>query len=459
MKKLLKSKKVVCILTIMLVAGIGTASCLTIKANADKVLVRDQVVLESGTSTNNLEKRFIEKRGNLEISRVEYTNTDKEVTKRKELATVDVYLNSKGEKVDRDEACDKKGTEEKPAYVLKKGYTKDVRLIDVYSYDVKIIAKDGRIFKSKLVLKDTKAPKLIAKETVEVTEGDEIKADLFFERYEDASNRAHGDMYFVKEVKVEDSKTTKEDTSKDTKKENTKKKAEVKKTTSLDKKTESKTTKKETKEEKPEVKYEKYELTDEDKKVGEHELLVVIEDPSKHVSEPVKVKLVVKEKPVEEEPEEVATGGNTGYSGGSRSGGTYRRSSGGYSGGNSGGSVGGSACGSQGYARMMPKSGMMISQSMLFAFWGCNGSDANWVSKTNQANQELAFGAGVAQLNACNARYGGSCYDYSIPETVYDVATGKSVGMYAPFVMESSAGIVGRGYMLPGSVVMTFRNY
>lgn len=463
MKKLLKSKKVVCILTIMLVAGIGTASCLTIKANADKVLVRDQVTLESGTSTNNLENRFIEKRGNLEISRVEYTNTDKEVTKRKELATVDVYLNSKGEKVDRDEACDKKGTEEKPEYVLKKGYTKDVRLIDVYSYDVKIIAKDGRIFKSKLVLEDTKAPKLIAKETVEVTEGDEIKADLFFERYEDASNRAHGDMYFVKEVKVEDSKTTKEDTSKDTKKENTKKKAEVKKTTSLDKKAEPKTTKKETKEEKPEAKYEKYELTDEDKKVGEHELLVVIEDPSKHVSEPVKVKLVVKEKPVEEEPEEVATGGNTGYSGGSRSSGTYRRSSGGYSGGTSGGSAGGASSGP-----LHTSGGTVVSQNQLFAYWGPGGySSARLQSALNQMNS-MTRSVTPGYLAQCNAHFGDNkCIDWMSYEEVYD-GNMNSVGIYVPYSMthcpdNSTYGYgcpkVGNGYILPSGAVWLYKNY
>ena len=397
------SKKIIIVLAIIVLLVIGGGSIYYINL----VLIKDQIVLESGTSTKGLEQKFIEKRGNLEIKKIEYTNTNKNVKNKKELATVEVYLDSKGNEVEKEKACTKKGTEKKSKYILKKGYTKDTRLIDVYKYDVKIIAKDGRVFKSKLVLKDTKAPKLIAKESVEVTEGDEIKADMFLERYEDASNRAHGDMYFVKEVKE------KANSNKDTKKKKN---------------------------------IEKYELTDEDKKVGEHELLVVVEDPSRHASEPVKVKLIVKEKS-QEPTEEIETNGDS-------SDGSHGRS-----GGNSGGNTGGSACGSQGYARMTPTSGMMISQSMLYAFWGCDGSDASFRPSVQAANIELGLGAGRIELDACNARHG-YCQDSSIPETVYDVATGKSVGMYAPFYMHIGDWVqVGEGYILPGRIVMTFRNY
>ncbi len=417
-------KKIFFIIPIVLVVVvIVIISCLTIKANTDKVIVRDQVVLESGTSTKDLEKRFIEKRGNLEIKKIEYTNTNKNVKNKKELATVEVYLDSKGNEVDRDEACDKKGTEEKPEYVLKKGYTKDVRLIDVYIYDVKIYSKDGRTFKSKLVLEDTKAPKLIAKETVEVIEGDEIKADMFLEKYEDSSNRTHGDLYFVKEVKAK---------SKDTSKKN---KAS---------------------------KYEKYELTDEDKLVGEHELLVVVEDPSKNVSEPTKVKLIVKEKPVEE-PEEIATGGNTGYSGGSRSGGTYRRSSGGYSGGNSGGSAGGASSGP-----LRTSGGTVVSQNQLFAYWGPGGySSARLQSALNQMNS-MSRSVTPGYLAQCNAHFGDNkCIDWMGYEEVYD-GNMNSVGIYVPYSMthcpdNSTYGYgcpkVGNGYILPSGAVWLYKNY
>ena len=421
------------------------------------VLIKNKVVLESGTSIKNLEDYFIKKQGNLEIKRIEYKNTNKKVKARERLVTIDVYLDSKGNIVDRDKACTKKGTKEKPKYALKKGYTKDTRLIDVYSYDVKIIAKDGRVFKSKLVLKDTLSPKLIAKESVEVTEGDEIKADMFFERYEDASNRAHGDIYFVKEVKVD---------AKDIKKAETKTKEKSSKQTlketktSFGKKTTKNTTKKTTNTKKSIIKYEKYELTDEDKKVGEHELLIVVEDQSKNVSDPVKVKLIVKEKSLEFTSEEVQASGGA-YSG--------NRS---YSGGRGYASNSGGTCGSQGFTTGFET----VTIDQMYIYWGCDGVrqyDAYYAQASNAMKNE-AWG-----LNACNDKYGyltkdpndpwhwQPCMNFMKLPEVFDKATGQSVGIYAPYTMYITINsndpwdwqTVGEGILKPWGVQWYWKNF
>ncbi len=412
------------------------------------VLIKDKIILESGTSIKNLEKRFIEKQGNLKIKKIEYTNLDDKVKDKNELATLDIYLDAKGNKVDRDKACDKKDDE----YILKKGYKLETHLINVYSYNVKIIATDSRVFKSKLILKDTQAPKLTVKQSVEITEGDEIKAEMFLSSYEDASNMERGEIYFVKEVKVEEKENKEKDDKKAVKTTSKTKTVNNLETLSNDKK-ETKDTEKETK-----VKYEKYELTADDKKVGEHELLVVVEDPSKNVSEPAKVKLVVKEKPTE--PEEEVTSSGSSSSG--------RR----YTGGSS--SSGGYSSGSSSVGTLRTEYGRIVTQGQLFAYWGPGG----YTPAKRQSAGALfdSIFPNLPDITECNIHFGcdnllydnGICVDWGDLEDVYN-SNMEVVGLYSNFYMtycpkdDTSHGYdcpkYGEGYLLPSGVVYSWRNF
>ena len=111
-------------------------------------------------------------------------------------------------------------------------------------------------------------------------------------------------------------------------------------------------------------------------------------------------------------------------------------------------------CGSKGYT---------YSQSVAYAFWGCNGSEPVG-GMTSKINDELFGPAGTKELNACKAHFGNNdCSDWVNIIPILDNATGKVVGYYAKFQMEygdwDNLQIVGTGYMLPGRVVMTSKSY
>ena len=108
-----KKKSKIKILVIVLVSILLLATIVYAIYYNNLVLIKNKITLESGTSIKNIETRFIEKQGNLKIKKIEYSNTDDKVKNKNELVTADIYLDSKGNKVDRDKACDKKGTKER----------------------------------------------------------------------------------------------------------------------------------------------------------------------------------------------------------------------------------------------------------------------------------------------------------------------------------------------------------
>lgn len=124
-------------------------------------------------------------------------------------------------------------------------------------------------------------------------------------------------------------------------------------------------------------------------------------------------------------------------------------SSGGNSGGSSNGGSSSNGCGSKGYS---------MSQSMAYSWWGCNGAEPNWKVS---ANNDFGYGVGEAELKKCEAAYGGAgaCYNYSSYSYIIDNATGKTVGIFFDFGLVHDGKDVAKGYMLPGRIVYTYKNF
>ena len=416
MKKLLKSKKTVVVIILMVLAiVIGAVTLWCVKNNENKVItepteVRSVLTAETGSPVPEVGDYFKHLNGKSEDFTITYLNNDEEIEKRDELFTATYYVDAEGNEVKRDDAFESSDTEE--SEVLKDGYKEVVVLKGTYNYTVTIQNKNDNkeVYVTKLQLEDTKAPILKVKDAT-ITEGDNVDATNFFERCDDNSREACNTPYFVKEVKTEDGTT--------------------------------------------------YEKTELDKSVGEHEVLLRAEDASGNVSEVVKAKLTVNKKPEEPKPATSNSGSsNKTTSSGSSS--TKKPSNNGSSSSSSGSSSNSgstskpatNACGSKGYT---------YSQSVAYAFWGCNGSEPAG-GLTSKINDELFGPAGEKELNACNSHFGNhDCSDWVNIIPILDNATGKVVGYYAKFQMEyggwDNLQIVGTGYMLPGRVVMTSKSY
>ena len=421
MKKLLKNKKTVVVIILMVLAiVIGAVTLWCVKNNENKVItepteVRSVLTAETGSPVPEVSDYFKHLNGSAEDFTITYLNDDEEIEKRDELFTATYYIDTEGNEVKKDDAFESSDTEENE--VLKDGYKEVVVLKGTYSYTVTIQNKNDEkeVYTTKLQLEDTKAPVLKVKDAT-ITEGDNVDANSFFERCDDNSREACNTPYFVKEVKGEDGKTT-------------------------------------------------YEKTELDKSVGEHEVLLQASDASGNVSEVVKAKLTVNKKPEEPKP----TTSNSGSSNKTTSSGstTKKPSSNGSSSSKGSSSSSGStnkpatnSCGSKGYT---------YSQSVAYAFWGCNGSEPAG-GMNSEIDNEFYRGAGARELNACNSHFGNTnCVDSINTMPIIDNATGKIVGYYVKFVMSYNEPIsgdtwgnsrkVGEGYMLPGRVVMTSKKY
>ena len=287
---------------------------------------------------------------------------------------------------------------------LKDDYIEQEIVYSTGTYKVEI--KDNeKIYTSKLVVQDTTKPVLTLK-PVEVEESTEIKIDDFITSCKDNS-REECLYEFVMHNEENDT-------------------------------------------------YEK--IDNIDKNIGERDIYIKAKDTSNNeVIE--KTTLKVNKKPEEPKP----TTSNSGSSNKTTSSGstTKKPSSNGSSSSKGSSSSSGStskpatnSCGSKGYT---------YSQSVAYAFWGCNGSEPAG-GLTSKINDELFGPAGTKELNACKAHFGNNdCSDWVNIIPILDNATGKVVGYYAKFQMEygdwDNLQIVGTGYMLPGRVIMTSKSY
>lgn len=444
-KKVLVMLSIIAICVVAMIVGVFFLNGKNTQDSQTKVetIVKQELVLETGSQIPALEDYFESINGNLKGFQITYLNEDESVEDRNILITTTYYEECEGEgeeKSCKETVLSPKAQEailsndEEAILEIFGDKTEEMQEIEfttvvsgAYSYEISI--SDGKTtYNTKLVIKDETKPVLKVKD-VEITEGEEVSASMFFVSCEDNSRTA---CDALKSVNEEGEEATLP------------------------------------------------------KEVGEHEVYFQSKDASGNASEVVKATLKINKKPEEPKKESSSSSSSSSSNSGSNSSSSNKGSSSssgnsgsssskgsgsssgssGSSSGSSGGSSGGSsskpstpstpskpACGANGF---LGEDREKVTQAMMYEYWGCSGS-----GKTYGRDVGWYQNASLNDVRACDEKFG-SCWNTYGFRVVYDANNFRSVNVGVYFQVKMYTGnyeLVGEGYNKGGATIWQWKKF